>query len=103
MEKDLKLIESGGSIKKKYYSLTREVYSMLERDIEYDRDKRLDRESIKIRILSVLKERDLTNIQIRQMTGMDRQQVLRIMRELKMDGVKIEGSGRGAYYTLSTK
>ena len=62
---------------------------MLEKGVEYDRDKRLDKESIKIRILSILKERNLTNAQIRQMTGMDRQQVLRFMHEIEMDGVQI--------------
>lgn len=100
MENSLKLIESGGTVKKKYYSLTRETYAMLERGVEYDRDKRLDRESIKMRILSILRERNLTNTEIRQMTGMDRQQVLRLMRELETNGVKIEGVGRGAHYTL---
>ena len=73
---------------------------MLEKGVEYDRDKRLDKESIKIRILSILKERNLTNAQIRQMTGMDRQQVLRFMHEIEMDGVQIKGGGRGAYYCL---
>ncbi|MGI6537219.1 MAG: hypothetical protein ACOX22_11700 [Caldicoprobacterales bacterium] len=101
MENSLKLIKSGGTVKKKYYSLTREVYSMLEKGVEYDRDKRLDKESIKMRILSILKERNLTNSEIRQMTSMDRQQVLRLMRELEADGVQIKGSGRGAYYYLS--
>jgi len=101
MENNLKLIKSGGTVKKKYYSLTREVYSMLEKGVEYDRDKRLDKESIKMRILSILKERNLTNAEIRQMTSMDRQQVLRLMRELEADGVQIKGSGRGAYYYLS--
>lgn len=100
MENSLKLVESGGTVKKKYYSLTRETYAMLERGVEYDRDKRLDRESIKMRILSILRERNLTNTEIRQMTGMDRQQVLRLMRELETNGVKIEGVGRGAYYTI---
>ncbi|KAB3530300.1 transcriptional regulator [Alkaliphilus pronyensis] len=100
MENSLKLVESGGTVKKKYYSLTRETYAMLERGIEYDRDKRLDRESIKMRILSILRERNLTNTEIRQMTGMDRQQVLRLMRELETNGVKIKGVGRGAYYTI---
>jgi len=101
MENSLKLIKSGGTVKKKYYSLTREVYSMLQKGIEYDRDKRLDKEAIKMRILSILKERNLTNAEVRHMTGMDRQQVLRLMRELEADGVQIKGSGRGAYYCLS--
>ena len=31
-------------------------------------------------------------------TGLDRQQVLRLIRELEPHGVKINGVGRGAYY-----
>jgi len=31
---------------------------------------------------------------------MYKQQVLRLMRELKADGVQIKDSGRGAYYCL---
>jgi len=100
MENNMKLIQSGGTVKKRYYSLTRQVYNMLEKGVEYDRDKRLDNESIKIRILSLLKERDLTNKEIRQMTGMDRQQVLRLMKEMETDGVIIKGIGRGSYYHL---
>ena len=76
------------------------MYDFLEKGIEYDRNKRLDKESIKMRILSILRDRNLTNIEIRQMTGFERQQVLRLMRELESDGVKLSGSGRGAFYYL---
>ncbi len=100
MENNLKLIQSGGTIKKKYYTFTREVYSMIEKDTEYDRDKRLDRESIKMRILSILKERNLTNADIRQMTGLERHQVIRFMKELEEQGVKMEKKGRFSYYYL---
>lgn len=98
MENVLELIQSGGVSKGRYYSLRATVYSMLEKDMEYNRDKRLDKESIKMRLLSILKERNLSNMEIRQMTGMERQQVLRLMRELEVNGVKISGSGRGSYY-----
>jgi len=100
MENNLKLIQSGGTIKKKYYTFTREVYSMIEKVTEYDRDKRLDKESIKMRTLSILKERNLTNSEIRQMTGMDRHQVVRFMKELEEQGVKIKNKGRFSYYFL---
>jgi len=73
---------------------------MIEKDTEYDRDKRLDRESIKMRILSILKERNLTNADIRQMTGMERLQVVRFMKELEEQGIKIEKKGRFLYYYL---
>lgn len=101
MESNLKLIKSGGTIKKRYYTFTREVYSMIEKDAEYDRDKRLDKESIKMRILSILKERNLTNAEIRQMTGMERLQVVRLMKELEEQGVKIEKKGRFSFYFIN--
>lgn len=100
MENELELIQSGGASKGKYYSFKPSVYTMLEMNTDYNRDRRLDKESIKIRIVSVLKERNLTNIEIRQMTGFERQQVLRLMKEMESDGVKLSGSGRGAYYYL---
>jgi ATP-dependent DNA helicase RecG len=73
---------------------------MIEKDAEYDRDKRLDKESIKMRILSILKERNLTNAEVRQMTGMERLQVVRLMKELEEQGVKIEKKGRFSYYFI---
>lgn len=100
MENELELLQAGGASKGKYYSLKAKIYSMLEKDMEYNRDKRLDKESIKMRLLSILKERNLNNMEIRQMTGMERQQVLRLMRELEEHEVKVSGSGRGAYYYL---
>lgn len=100
MENGLKLIESGGTINKKYYIFTREVYSMIDKDTEYDRDKSLDKESVKMRILSILKERHLTNAEVRQMTGMERLQVVRLMKGLEQQGVRIENKGRYSFYFL---
>jgi len=100
MENELKLIQSGGAVNKKYYYLTRKIYSMLEKGIEYDRDKRLDSESIKVRILSILKERNLTNAEVRQITGMDRQQVIKLMKALKEQDVRLEKKGKFSYYYL---
>lgn len=101
MENNLRLIQSGGTVKKKYYSLTREMYALLEKGIDYDRDKRLDKESIKMRILSILKERNLNNHEIRQMTGMSRYQVIRLMKELEEEGVTLENKGKHSFYYLT--
>lgn len=101
MENSLRLIQSGGTVKRKYYSLTREMYALLEKGIDYDRDKRLDKESIKIRILSILKERNLNNHEIRQMTGMSRYQVIRLMKELEEEGVMLENKGKHSFYYLN--
>jgi ATP-dependent DNA helicase RecG len=94
-------IEQGGTGKGRYYTLAREIYTLMKSSINYDKDKILDRESVKLKILSILKDRRLTNRDIRQITGYDRQQVIRLMRELEIEGVKITGRGMGAYYSLN--
>lgn len=103
MENNLKLIESGGTLNKRYYTMARAVYAEIGSDAEYERDKRLDRESIKLRILSILKDRNLTNREIRQITGLSRYQVIRLMHELETEGVKMEIKGKQSYYYLETK
>ena len=100
MENQLGLLQSGGASKGKYYTLKASVYALLERDAEYDRDKRLDKESMKIRILTLLKERNLTNEEIRQFTGLTKLQVVRMMHELEIHGVKLAQRGRSSYYYL---
>lgn len=103
MENHMRLIQSGGTINKRYYSLTRDMYSLLEKGVDYDRDKRLDKESIKMRVLSILKERNLKNVDIRQMTGMDRFQVIRLMKEMEQEGVKLKNKGKHSFYYLKEK
>ena len=103
MENNLRLIQSGGTIKRRYYSLTRDIYVLFEKGIDYDRDKRLDKESIKMRILSILKEHNLTNMEIRQMTSMSRYQVIRLMKEIEEEGVKMENKGKHTIYYLEKK
>jgi len=75
-----------------------------------ERDGQIDRETVKTRIVSILKKRHhlgepgLRNSDVRAITYYDRQQVIRILRELADEGiVRIEGYGRGARYTFSPK
>jgi len=57
---------------------------------------RLDREAIKVRILSLLKDRPLRNADIRNFTDLGSQQVYRIMKELESyDLVYQEGARQG--------
>ncbi len=100
MENNLRLIQSGGTVKKRYYSLTREMYALLQKGVDYDRDRRLDKESVKMRILSILKERNLSNHEVRQMTGLGRYQVIRLMKELEEENVKLENKGKHSFYYL---
>ncbi|KAB8136808.1 transcriptional regulator [Gracilibacillus oryzae] len=100
MNNDFNLIEPIGRGKGRYFTLTRYSYGLLEKDMKYERQQRLDKEAIKIRVLSILKERDLTNKEIRQMTGLTSKQVQRLIKELKSDGVAVIGHGAGTKYTF---
>ncbi len=101
MNNEFNLIEPIGRGKGRYYTLTRYAYSLLEEDMKYERQQSLDKEAIKIRILSILKERNLTNKEIRQMTGMTDKQVQRVIKELEPDGVNVIGRGAGTKYVLN--
>jgi ATP-dependent DNA helicase RecG len=74
-----------------------------------ERNRRIDWEAAKTRVLSVLKqkckrgEQGLTNADIRQLTHYDRGQVRRLMSELQGEGaVQPAGKGRGANWILRT-
>ena len=63
--------------------------------------RRLDRETIKIRIFTLLKDRPLRNADIRNFSDLDRQQAYRIMKELETDGlVYQDGHGQAALWYL---
>lgn len=99
--KNFDLIEPIGRGRGRYYTLSRYAYGLLQDSLRYERQQHLDKEAVKIRILSVLKDRDLTNAEVRQITGMDRRQVNAIIKEMASEGVKIIGHGRGAKYTIN--
>jgi len=100
MENEFRLIESIGRGKGRYYTLTRYAYSYLEDETKYERNLSLDKEAIKMRILSILKQRKLTNKEIRTMTSLNTKQVFRLIKELEVDGIEIEGRGAGTKYKL---
>ena len=104
MQNEFKLIESIGRGKGRYYTLSRSAYELLKGDMQYERQQSLDKEAVKIRVLSILKkdrDRSLTNKEIRQLTGMNRKQVQRLIKELEPDGVKVVGRGAGTKYIYS--
>ena len=58
-------------------------------------------ETIKVRILSLLKDRPLRNADIRNFTDLGRQQAYRIMKELENDGLVCQdGHGQSASWHL---
>lgn len=85
------------------YELPRPLSQRLRGRAVTDADHPLDRESIRLRILALLRERGrLTNAEIRDFSGYSRQQVLAIEKALEREGlIEMHGHGRGAHITLA--
>ncbi len=102
-------IEHGGSGRGFYWVLRPELYRRLAEDGHPERDRRIDWEAAKTRVLSILMERGrrgdsgLSNHEIRQITHYSRYQVVRLMKELIRENSLINPPGRGkhALYSLS--
>ena len=100
---ELHLLEAVGRGRGRYYILSRKTALALKEELSYEQQPDLDDESVKMRILTILKSRDLTNQEIRQMTKWDRKKVWTIIKELETSGVRIIGIGRGTKYTMSKR
>lgn len=109
MERDFDYLERGGTGRGTYYILRHDLHRRLISSGQPDRDRRMNWEAAKTRVLSILKvhaDRDepgLTNADIRRITHLDRNQVLRLMRELKSENSEISGPGRGRYAKYKIK
>ena len=107
MEREFGYLERGGAGRGTYWTLTPDLHRRLSAPGHPERDRRLDWEAAKTRVLSVLKQRaernetGLSNAEIRQITHLDRYQVVRLLRELIHENthVKAPARGRGARYT----
>jgi ATP-dependent DNA helicase RecG len=68
-----------------------------------DDDVQLDAEAVRLRVLAVLRERgELSNADVRRISGFSRPEVVRLMRRLREDGaVVLEGMGRAARYRMA--
>jgi ATP-dependent DNA helicase RecG len=107
METQLGYIERGGTGCGTYWTLRPHLHRQLAGPGHPERDRRIDWEAAKTRVLSVLKqkckrdEQGLTNADIRQLTHYDRGQVKRLMSELQGEGtVQPAGKGRAAHWIL---
>lgn len=108
METALGYLERGGTGRGTYWTLRPHLHRKLAAPGHPERDRRIDWEAAKTRILSVLKDRarrggaGLTNQEIRQITHYDRNQVVRLMQELRTENPRIQlsGTGRGAAYRM---
>jgi ATP-dependent DNA helicase RecG len=86
------------------------VHRKLARPGDPERDRRTDWEAAKTRVLSVLAQRaakgepGLSNEEARSITLLDREQIKRLMRELRDEGgVMAEGRGRSARWIARPK
>jgi ATP-dependent DNA helicase RecG len=108
MARDFGYLERGGTGQGTYWMLTSDLHRRLSAPGHPERDRRIDWETAKTRVLSVLKKRShqgepgLSNGEIRQITHLDRHQVQRLMRELSAENPHISppGRGRNARYAI---
>ena len=110
MELQFGYLERGGTGKGTYWILRYDLHRRLSLSGHPERDRRIEWEAAKTRVLSILKQRaergepGLKNSEVRQITHYNRQQVNRLIHELKKEGyVIIEGHGRGARYRYVQK
>ncbi len=96
-------LERGGTGRGTYWTLRHDLHGRLSALGHPERDRRIDWEAAKTRVLSILRQRagkrepGLTNAEIRKITHFDRSQVKRLMAELAREGAALrEGRGRGA-------
>ena len=103
MELDLGYVERGGTGRGTYWVLRHDLHRRLSVPGHPERDRRIDWEAAKTRVLSILKQRadrgepGLSNAEIRQIIHMDRNQVVRLMRELRREHPEIRAPGRGRW------
>jgi len=108
METGLGYLERGGTGRGTYWALRPDLHRQLAGPGHPERGRRIAWEAAKTRILSVLKDRarrggaGLSNQEIRQITHYDRNQVVRLMLELRAETPEIllDGAGRSACYRL---
>lgn len=109
METKLGYMERGGAGRGTYWTLRHDLHRRLSAPGHPERDRRIDWDAAKTRVLSVLMERakrmepGLTNKEIRQITHLDRFQVIRMMKELMAEnsGIGKPGKGRKACYIIA--
>jgi ATP-dependent DNA helicase RecG len=92
-------IEHGGTGRGAYWTLRPELHRRLAEPGHHERDRRIDWEAAKTRVLSILMERarrgeaGLSNQEIRQITRFDRNQARRLMRELMLENAELHQTG----------
>ena len=96
-------LERGGAGRGIYWTLRHDLHRRLAVPGYPERDRRIDWEAAKTSALSILKqqarrgEAGLGNAEIRQITHLDRNQVFRLMTELRFEHPEISEPGRGRW------
>lgn len=106
MESERDYLERGGAGRGTYWVISRKLHSRLMTAGDFDARQRTDWDASKTRVLSILRQRakrsekGLSNAEIRQITMLNRDQVLRLMRELIAENskVKLDYKGRHSVY-----
>ncbi|MBW2649123.1 MAG: putative DNA binding domain-containing protein [Deltaproteobacteria bacterium] len=106
MEHERGYLEHGGSGRSLYWALHPAIYRELELDGHPYKDRRTEWEAAKMHVLSMLRQQKdspdkyLTNTDIRKITRLNRDQVKRLMRELREQHPQITytGNRRSAKY-----
>jgi ATP-dependent DNA helicase RecG len=105
MERNLGYLDRGGGGRGTYWTLRAALHQRIAAPGDLERDRRLDWEALKTRVLSVICRRahrgegPMSNAEVRRITALDRKQVNRLIHELGKEGqVRIAGHGRGARY-----
>ena len=109
MELDLGYLERGGTGRGTYWNLRPDLHRRLSAPGHPERDRRIDWEAAKTRVLSVLMDRakrgepGLSNEEIRRITHLDRNQARRLMQELIKENPRIKKTGerRWTRYTYA--
>jgi len=103
MESNLAYLDRGGTGRGTYWILRHDLHRRLSASGHLERDRRIDWEAAKTRVLSLLIERarrgeaGLSNEEIRRITHYDRNQVFRLMRQLRQENKRVLSPGKGKY------
>lgn len=99
-----RLLEPCGAGKGRYYRLSLSTYNVLLDVLSYHLDGRVTRETARVSVLKALRAGPLTNAQVRELTGMDRNHAWALMHELSEQGLaEPSGHGRGSIWILRPK
>lgn len=104
LEHGLGMIRRAGTGRGTTYILSRQAVALIDRAAAYDMSSKLDGEAIKVRILSLVAERPLTNKELRTFTDLNRAQATSLLQELAQEGqIHLQGHGAGARWHAGPK